>query len=204
MEIWKDIKGYEGYLISNYGRIISFKRHKEGIELKPSKNKQGYMVVGLRTNDRTYQEKVHRLVAKAFIPNPDNKPCIDHINTLRDDNRSCNLRWCTIMENNQNPITKAKCDASKIGRQHTEAAKNKMSESRKGKAPSEAAIQAIIEKLKKTAYQYTLDGEFVRCFSPVRECEKYGFNSANVSKCCNGITQHYKGYRWSYEPLHPL
>lgn len=51
-------------------------------------------------------KKIHRLIAEAFIPNPENKPCIDHINTIRHDNRIENLRWATYKENGNNEITK--------------------------------------------------------------------------------------------------
>ena len=68
-------------------------------EIKPQKNKKGYMVVSLCKNGKQKKVFVHRLLATAFIPNPENKRCIDHINGIRDDNRLENLRWVTHQEN---------------------------------------------------------------------------------------------------------
>ena len=112
-EIWKDIKGYEGYYqVSNLGRIRSLDRWGKGIKkfykgkiISQSKHPTGYMMVSLCKDASARTFKVHRLIAEAFIPNPENKPCIDHINTIRDDNRIENLRWCTHKENVNNPKT---------------------------------------------------------------------------------------------------
>lgn len=106
-EEWKDIKGYEGlYQVSNKGRVKSLKN--KGVDreciLKVVTNR-GYLQVRLCKNSNVKTLKIHRLVAEAFIPNPDNKPCIDHINTERTDNSVENLRWCTQKENMNNPIT---------------------------------------------------------------------------------------------------
>ena len=68
-------------------------------EIKPHKNTDGYMQVHLCKNGKTKTFLVHRLLATAFIPNPENKPCIDHLNGIRDDNRLENLRWVTHKEN---------------------------------------------------------------------------------------------------------
>lgn len=106
-EIWKDIKGYEGlYQVSNLGNVKSLcnnKTRKEKI-LKP-KQRKGYLYVGLCKNGKVKQYLVHRLVAEHFIPNPNNLPQIDHINTNKTDNRVENLRWVTQKENSNNPLT---------------------------------------------------------------------------------------------------
>ena len=117
-EIWKDIEGYEGiYQVSNLGRIKSLEREeitngavkrrirKEKI-LCPHPNGEGYPSVVLSKNGRMKTFKVHRLVAEAFIPNPENKPFIDHINRNKTNNTINNLRWCTGKENMSNPLTK--------------------------------------------------------------------------------------------------
>lgn len=103
LEEWKDIPGYEGlYQVSNLGRIYSF---KTGEYLKLGINSHGYTRVSLLKNYKTRQHNVHRLVALAFIPNPDNKPNVDHINGDKADNKVENLRWVTQKENINNPIT---------------------------------------------------------------------------------------------------
>ena len=104
MEIWKDIKGYEGeYLVSNTGKVKSIKKrfgtlNQETI-LKPATIWTGYLRVGLVKDKKPKSIFVHRLVAQAFIPNPENKPIINHINGDRTDNRVENLEWCTQKEN---------------------------------------------------------------------------------------------------------
>ena len=119
-EIWKDIEGYEGlYQVSSFGRIKRLKRvieikskvYKTLSEkiLKPTKHDTGYFVIGLSdllNNRKRY--KVHRLVAKAFVKNPYNKPEVDHIDTNKLNNRADNLRWVTRKEQYKNPITYAK------------------------------------------------------------------------------------------------
>lgn len=112
MEIWKPIPNYEGfYEVSSMGRVRSLDRklphpknqmvvsHRKGRILKPEPDKYGYPVVTLCQEAKTKTFKVHRLVALAFIPNPDNLPQIDHINTKKYDNRPENLRWCTTQQN---------------------------------------------------------------------------------------------------------
>jgi hypothetical protein len=103
MEFWKEIKGYEGlYEVSSEGRVKSLGR-KPGI-MRPGLS-NGYLKVGLTKDGIRSRFRVHRLVAEAFIPNPDNKPEVDHINGDRKDNRVENLRWMTHQENNNNPVT---------------------------------------------------------------------------------------------------
>lgn len=94
MEIWKDIGGYEGlYQVSNLGRVRSLSR---GV-LTPKKC--NYLSIQLY-NRGVYENKtIHRLVAEAFIPNPNNYPCINHKNEIKTDNRVENLEWCTTKYN---------------------------------------------------------------------------------------------------------
>ena len=92
------IDGYPDYNIYPHGDILSFHNNKTTL-IKPCKNKYGYMVVGLSKNGKSKNFYVHRLLATAFIPNPENKRCVDHINGIKDDNRLENLRWVTPSEN---------------------------------------------------------------------------------------------------------
>lgn len=110
-EDWKESPRCKDYEISRYGDIY-FKgnaecaqRRKSGICTQHT-GKNGYRTVALNYDGKKVREYVHILVAEAWIPNPENKPELDHINTVRDDDRVCNLRWVTSKENKQNPQTK--------------------------------------------------------------------------------------------------
>ncbi len=122
-EIWKPVPGYNGnYEASNTGmiRIIDrfdvitrdgvkdfkpYTRKRSGKVLKNWLDKDGYVCGVICENGKIKNIRVHRLIASTFIDNPDNKPFIDHINTIKNDNRIENLRWCTNSENLLNPLT---------------------------------------------------------------------------------------------------
>lgn len=127
-EIWRDIKGYEGlYQVSNKGRVKSLDRYANNngtLQFRPERIlKQGIEKVGrtarctvaLSKDAKITHKRVHRLVAEAFIPNPQNKPFIDHIDTNATNNMVENLRWATAKENMNNPLTRKRQSESKMG-----------------------------------------------------------------------------------------
>ena len=110
IELWKDIKDYEGfYQVSNLGRVKSLSRsiydsrgymiYRKGKIKKPSVDKNGYPQIGLCKNGTVITRKIHRLVAETFIPNPENKPEINHKDEDKLNNCVDNLEWVTEKEN---------------------------------------------------------------------------------------------------------
>lgn len=93
---YKDILGYERLYTINTEGIVAASNGKTRI---PYKNHRGYLRINLSKNNKVKSFSVHRLVAAAFIDNPDNRPDVNHINGIRDDNRVINLEWCTQSEN---------------------------------------------------------------------------------------------------------
>ena len=183
MEEWRDIPGYEGlYQVSNLGRVKSLKRptrhgtftYKQ-IILKP-RIKRGYYVVYLYKDKEVTNFPVSRLVASAFIPNPDNKPEVDHIDTNRLNNNVENLRWVTRSENMNNPLTKL---------HQMESMRNNI-------------------KLSRAVVQLTLDNEIVAIYPSAKEVQRSTeFVQSQVSHCCNneyGKKKNiYKDYKWMYK-----
>ena len=103
--MWKDIEGFENYKINEDGEIV----HKlTNHTLKHSINEKGYHKVCLRKGDKSYKTGVHRLVAKAFIPNPNNYREVNHIDENKDNNNYKNLEWCNREQNISHSIKSGK------------------------------------------------------------------------------------------------
>ena len=174
---WRDINGYEGlYQISSDGRVKSvgrtvlrgntLMRISERI-LKPSIAKNGYYIVNLNNNG-CQTKYIHRLIAEAFIENPRNLPCVEHINADKLDCSLGNLRWCSYEENNRNPITRAR-----------------MSEGSKGFKPTEKHIERIRESASKKVCQISADGERREWKSVADASRSLGICVQTIYRCCN-------------------
>ena len=182
----KDIEGYEGlYQITSYGRVISVDRYdrfnrRKGGEMKSCKcgSRRDYLFVNLYKNGKHKQYYIHQLVAKAFIPNPENKPCIDHIDNDKNNNHVENLRWVTYLENMNNTITR----------------KRIIDESYK--FISQAGAD---NPFSRKVAMYTLDGKLVKVFDSGGQIEKeYGIRSASISRVCLGKRPQTHGYVFKF------
>lgn len=191
-EIWKEIEGFDNYQISSLGRVknIKFDRY-----VKPLLDNKGYLTVNLYKDGKMKHLTLHRLIAIAFIPNPENKPCIDHINTDRSDNRIENLRWCTQKENHNNPLSIVNHGNASSGRVVSEEQKKNQSEKMKGRFKG-------VRKSSKKIIQLTLDGIFVREWDAIKDAaESLGVSSPAIWNCLNGKCQvkSIKGFKWEYK-----
>lgn len=190
--IWKAIPEYEGYYeASTNGEIRSLDRYVnnrnsfvKGKMMHLNLGSSGYLYIGLSKNGITKVYKVHRLIAKTFIKNPDNKPCIDHINTKRTDNRVCNLRWATLKENSRNPLTK---HHAKYGKEKRIGNKKSSCQKFRNNAPNKP----------KPVYRYTLTGEFMDEFQSIIEAESVTrVEASGIRKALDKSYRTSGGYLW--------
>ena len=166
-EIWKPVKGYDGlYEVSNLGNVRSVDRyvmHGKGYRLlkgkpmKPQPNSRGYLRTTLYKNGQGKYYFIHRLAANAFIPNPKNLPCIDHIDRNYLNNSVDNLRWCTQKENMNNPLTR-KYASIKIWTK--EANEKGLATKRKNQSCNcEVSVYYIDEQGKKISFKSMMEAE---------------------------------------------
>jgi len=112
-EVWKEIPNFDDYMISNLGKVKSFKQNSDRI-LKPGTDNHGYYYVVLTNNNgKKVHKKIHRMLAEAFIENPDNLPNVDHLDTQRLNNDLSNLRWASHSQNCYNQNKKISKSSSK-------------------------------------------------------------------------------------------
>lgn len=181
---WKKIEEFKDYLISSNGKCFSLKTNKL-LKLQEYPNKYSYYV--FKINGIQHSRSLHRLLAIAFIPNPENKPTVNHKNHNRTDNRLENLEWATYPEQCDEIWTDKNSKAHRTEKSVNSSINN---------------FRIATEKNKKTTYQYTLEGELVGVYQSVKDAaENNNCCPQNISACCNGKKKQIKGYKWSFEPL---
>lgn len=177
-EIWKDISGYEGlYQVSNLGRVRSLDRISNGRRLKGAlksniKDKDGYFKVNLYKDGKLSTQQVHRLVAKSFIPNPDNLPQVNHKDEDKTNNCADNLEWCTNEYNNKYSNVAQKWH------------------------------QSGIEKSRKAVLQFDLNGTLIAEYESISEAARqieHPKSVSGISLCCNGKYKTSCGYIWKWK-----
>lgn len=188
-EIWKDIEGYEGlYQVSNLGRV---KRVRSGRIRTQKIAKNGYCQVNLSKNNQVNFYLVHRLVANAFIPNPNNLPQVNHKDENKTNNHIENLEWCTQSYNN--------LWGTGTERQNYSRHKNDPQGLSWKKALKTRDKNNNVNSSKRVC-QYSLVGNLITVFNSISETSrKLGINVADISNCCNGKRKTAKGYKFVYE-----
>lgn len=176
-EIWKDIEDQEGhYLISTLGLVKSLKRRREKI-LKPA-ILRGYSSVSL-CHGKSKRHYVHRLVAIAFIPNPENKPQVNHKKGIKLDNRASELEWCTASDNQLHSFREL------------------------GTKPTWTGKFGKDNPNSKPVSQYSKEGKFINTFVSQSEAGKItGIANGIISLACSGKKESAGGYLWKFNKVH--
>lgn len=206
-EIWKPILGYEGiYEVSSFGRIKSLKRrskedkNERGLILKQKKTKAGYYIISLHNQGKEKFFFVHRLVAQAFIPNPENLPIINHIDENKSNNCVENLEWCDQCYNINygtciERATKTRIANYEKNKPSYQRAVEKLKATGHYKRCREKSLLARIRRVARTTY----DGCILETFDSIQSAsDKYHIHHSNIIACCNGKRRLAGGFRWIY------
>lgn len=183
-ELWKEIAGFDGYEVSNYGRVrhtyyVKTKNTTKVRYLNGYNNWIKYRLVSLRNNSQTTTYRIHRLVAESFIPNPYNKLEINHIDGNKANNHVSNLEWVTHLENMQHAL--------KTGLW-------KPAEGMLGK-------RGILYKRSKKVYQFSLGGELIAEYANATEAATaLGLHQSVISNCVAKKEGAFTcgGFKWSF------
>lgn len=189
-EIWMPIAGYEDrYEVSNTGKVRSLNYRMTGKkkELKPITQGKGYHAVGLCKNGKMRWGKVHRLVADAFIPNPENKREVNHKDGNKKNNHADNLEWATASENQKH--------AYRIGLKRGNPEWGEIL----GKTYGKESGRKHAEKTRKPVWAINANSGFIAEFESAAMVEKIlGINHSTVPLVCTGRQKTAKGYRFIY------
>ena len=175
---------YEGFEVSNLGRIKSLNYHRSGKSKlrKQSENTDGYLQVTLWKNGKYKTCKVHRLVAETFLENPENLPQVNH----KDENKKNNF----VFLNEDGSINKEKSNLE------WKSPKDNCNHGTRNERISKTNTNG---KLSKRVLQLSLDGKLIREWESTNECGRNGFKQGNVASCCRGERKTHKGFRWKYK-----
>ena len=188
IEIWKTVvydgEIYEGlYKVSNLGKILSLNYKNTGKPdlMNPSTSTDGYLKVNLRKNRKRKTCSVHRLVAETFLPNPENKPQVNH----KDEDKTNNF----VFLNEDGTVNKKKSNLE------WKSPKDNCNHGTRNERIAKANTNG---KKSKKVLQLSLSGELIREWESTNECGRNGFNQSAVAKCCRGEKPQYKGFKWCY------
>lgn len=186
-EQWKQVEGFENYMVSSYGNVKSIQRTVTTIlgsyetkekNIKPTTNGKSHLKVHLYKDGKYHERYVHRLVAEQFLPNINNLPEVNHIDCNPNNNRVENLEWCTHKANMEWMVKMGRNIRTPEWIEHLHSAQEKT---------YVAVVGTNIES-----------GEKI-CLPKLNDVREAGFQPSCVCDCCKGKRKTHKGFVWQYE-----
>lgn len=200
-EIWKKVRGFENYEVSNYGKVKSLNYKRTGKEklLSLGKDIDGYLFVHLWKNGFVKSFRINRLVYMTFVGEIPEDIQVNHIDEDKENNRVENLNLMTCKENIRWGTGNARRSAAHKGKKLSEEHKAKLSAAHKGKKLSEETKEKMSATRSKPVQALDkVTGEVIMEFPSAAEAGRQGFNHRHISECCNGKRKSHKGFIWRY------